>query len=125
MCVKNAERRPCHIRAPAKINLHLAVTGRRSDGYHEIVSLMAAVSLYDELWLDPEAAAPGRLRLAGEPRQALVQQRFDVRHLEALRNGRVARDRAFEEARQLQGVERAARPISQRGTSHASGARNR
>lgn len=30
-----------------------------------------------------------------------------VRHLEALRNGRVARDRAFEEAGQLEGVERA------------------
>ena len=60
MCAKNAERPPCYIRAPAKINLHLAVTGRRADGYHEIVSLMAAVSLYDELWLDPVA---GQIRI--------------------------------------------------------------
>ncbi len=35
--------------APAKINLHLEVLGRRDDGYHDIVSLFQAVSLYDEI----------------------------------------------------------------------------
>jgi len=37
------------IRTPAKINLFLYVTGKRSDGYHELVSLMCPVSLYDTL----------------------------------------------------------------------------
>jgi 4-diphosphocytidyl-2-C-methyl-D-erythritol kinase len=37
--------------APAKINLHLEVLGRRGDGYHDIVSLFQAVSLADELHL--------------------------------------------------------------------------
>lgn len=37
--------------APAKINLYLDIVSRRSDGYHEIVSIMQAVSLSDELTL--------------------------------------------------------------------------
>ena len=35
--------------APAKLNLFLEVLGRRSDGYHEIESLMVAVDLFDTL----------------------------------------------------------------------------
>ena len=34
---------------PAKLNLFLEVLGRRPDGYHEIESMMVAVSLYDTL----------------------------------------------------------------------------
>lgn len=37
------------VRSPAKVNLFLAVTGRRADGYHELVSLMCPVSLHDTL----------------------------------------------------------------------------
>ncbi|MGD2175053.1 MAG: 4-(cytidine 5'-diphospho)-2-C-methyl-D-erythritol kinase [Candidatus Brocadiaceae bacterium] len=37
------------VRAPAKINLSLEVLGERPDGYHEIRSVMQAVSLCDEL----------------------------------------------------------------------------
>jgi 4-diphosphocytidyl-2-C-methyl-D-erythritol kinase len=37
------------VRAPAKINLVLEVLGKRSDGYHEIKSIMQAVSLFDVL----------------------------------------------------------------------------
>ncbi len=39
------------ILAPAKINLFLQVTGRRPDGYHELVTLMCCVSLYDKIAL--------------------------------------------------------------------------
>jgi 4-diphosphocytidyl-2-C-methyl-D-erythritol kinase len=35
--------------APAKVNLFLEVLARRADGYHEIATLMMAVSLYDTL----------------------------------------------------------------------------
>ena len=34
-------------KACAKINLYLDVTGRRDDGFHEILSVMHSVSLYD------------------------------------------------------------------------------
>jgi 4-diphosphocytidyl-2-C-methyl-D-erythritol kinase len=62
-------------RAPAKINWTLAVKRRRPDGYHEIDTVLQAVSLYDELIvvsrrkpicliLDDEAGVPkGRANL--------------------------------------------------------------
>ncbi len=37
--------------APAKVNLFLKVVGRRDDGYHDILSLIQPISLYDELCL--------------------------------------------------------------------------
>ncbi len=43
--------RPYRLRmnSPAKINLFLAVLGRRADGYHDICSLICPVSLSDEM----------------------------------------------------------------------------
>lgn len=37
------------VKAPAKINLALDVTGRRPDGYHDLRMIMQTVALYDEL----------------------------------------------------------------------------
>lgn len=37
------------VRAPAKVNLQLSVGGVRPDGYHELVNVFHAVSLFDEL----------------------------------------------------------------------------
>ena len=42
--------------APAKINLGLAITGKRADGYHEIVTAMHAVGLFDDLVATPAGA---------------------------------------------------------------------
>ena len=39
--------------APAKINLFLRVLRKRADGYHDIVSLMQKITLYDELIFSP------------------------------------------------------------------------
>lgn len=37
------------VRAPAKINLCLLISGRRPDGFHELETVMAKIDLYDEL----------------------------------------------------------------------------
>jgi 4-diphosphocytidyl-2-C-methyl-D-erythritol kinase len=37
------------VRAPAKVNLHLGVGSLRPDGYHDLVTVFQAVSLYDEI----------------------------------------------------------------------------
>jgi 4-diphosphocytidyl-2-C-methyl-D-erythritol kinase len=42
---------PLVIPSPAKINLFLKVVGKRSDGYHELVTLMCRVSLFDTVTL--------------------------------------------------------------------------
>jgi 4-diphosphocytidyl-2-C-methyl-D-erythritol kinase len=41
---------------PAKINLFLRITGRRSDGYHELDSLFLPVSLFDRVALEAHDA---------------------------------------------------------------------
>jgi 4-diphosphocytidyl-2-C-methyl-D-erythritol kinase len=41
---------PCvSVRVPGKINLFLAVRGIRADGYHELVTVLQTVSVYDRL----------------------------------------------------------------------------
>ncbi|MBW1681086.1 MAG: 4-(cytidine 5'-diphospho)-2-C-methyl-D-erythritol kinase [Deltaproteobacteria bacterium] len=39
--------------APAKLNVRLKITGRRPDGYHDLVSLMVPVDLCDRLVIRP------------------------------------------------------------------------
>ncbi|HPS54710.1 MAG TPA: hypothetical protein PLP05_03850, partial [Sedimentisphaerales bacterium] len=41
------------VRAPAKINLSLVITGKRDDGFHGIETLMAKVNFYDEIIIEP------------------------------------------------------------------------
>lgn len=42
--------------APAKINLFLEVLGRRDDGFHDIETLITAISLFDRLQIRPQSA---------------------------------------------------------------------
>ena len=55
------------VRAPAKINLQLAVGPRRADGYHDLVTVFQAISLYDEVTV-AEVDGPGddRVLVSGE-----------------------------------------------------------
>ena len=52
-----------HARAPAKVNLCLFVGTPREDGLHPLVSVVQALSLADELTLEPaerdEVICPG------------------------------------------------------------------
>lgn len=49
--------------APAKVNLFLEVTGKRPDGYHNLATLFAKVSLADRIDIQAETAAAEDLRL--------------------------------------------------------------
>jgi 4-diphosphocytidyl-2-C-methyl-D-erythritol kinase len=41
------------VRVPAKVNLHLSVGPVRKDGFHELVTVYHAISLYDEVVVEP------------------------------------------------------------------------
>ena len=41
--------------APAKINLSLKILGRRSDGFHEIETMIAPISLYDKIDIEKQS----------------------------------------------------------------------
>lgn len=47
------------LKAPAKINWFLTVTGKRDDGFHEIQSLMQKITLYDVLRFSSLEKTPG------------------------------------------------------------------
>ncbi len=53
------------ITAPAKINLGLEVLRRRSDGYHDINTVFAAIDLCDEIRLSPRADGRVLCRVEG------------------------------------------------------------
>jgi 4-diphosphocytidyl-2-C-methyl-D-erythritol kinase len=82
------------LKAPAKINLYLKVTGQRADGYHCLETLMQKVALYDELELQ-SCAAGIHLQCAGRgiphDRGNLVYRAAEVflQAVEARRSGSV------------------------------------
>jgi 4-diphosphocytidyl-2-C-methyl-D-erythritol kinase len=45
--------------APAKINLSLKILGRRSDGFHEIETVITPISLYDEIKVEKRSGKTG------------------------------------------------------------------
>lgn len=59
--------------APAKINLTLEILGRRSDGYHNLRSVMQAISLYDVITVE-DAPFP-RISVAGGSPDAPADER--------------------------------------------------
>ncbi len=53
--------------APAKINLSLKILRRREDGFHEIDTLMAPISLCDELTIEPNESDAGIAFTSDDP----------------------------------------------------------
>jgi 4-diphosphocytidyl-2-C-methyl-D-erythritol kinase len=86
------------VRSPAKLNLSLAILGRRPDGFHEIETVMVKVAIYDSLRLSSRTDSQMTLRVRRIDRQAtdhvptgpenLVIRAADaLRHLAGVRFG--------------------------------------
>lgn len=71
--------------APAKINLALEVLGRRSDGFHEIDTVMTTIDLADRVTLRPRPEGAGvEVALSGEY-AAGIDPEGDLSRLAAIR----------------------------------------
>jgi 4-diphosphocytidyl-2-C-methyl-D-erythritol kinase len=55
------------VRTCSKINLSLDITGRRSDGYHEILSIMQSLELGDELLISDQGRAGSAATAPADP----------------------------------------------------------
>jgi 4-diphosphocytidyl-2-C-methyl-D-erythritol kinase len=67
------------IEAPAKLNLFFEVLEKRSDGFHEIETLMAPTNLSDTLMFAPEQASAAQHHVAGgrpSPGEILLECRW-------------------------------------------------
>ncbi len=83
--------------APAKINLTLTVIGRRPDGYHELVSLVAFAGLGDRVGFSPGAepgldiSGPFAATIAGEGDNLVLKAARELRlRVDGLASGRFA-----------------------------------
>ena len=47
------------VRVPAKVNLQLSVGPREEDGYHNLVSVFQAISLFDDVTVTKSAPGSG------------------------------------------------------------------
>jgi 4-diphosphocytidyl-2-C-methyl-D-erythritol kinase len=89
---------PVTVRVPAKVNLQLSVGPPRADGYHDLVTVFHAVSLFDEVTVSPAdrtsivvsgedaASVPaGRANLAARAARALAAASMRGRGKSAVR----------------------------------------
>ena len=65
--------------APAKINLSFRILRRREDGFHEIDTLMAPISLCDELTIEPDESETGLAFSSDDPSLPVGEENLVVR----------------------------------------------
>ena len=65
--------------APAKINLSFKILRRREDGFHEIETLMAPISLGDELTIEPNDSGAGLSFSSDDPTLPAGEENLVVR----------------------------------------------
>jgi 4-diphosphocytidyl-2-C-methyl-D-erythritol kinase len=67
---------PVTVRVPAKVNLQLSVGPRRDDGYHDLVTVFHAVSLFDEVTVRP--AERTTVRVTGQDAASVPANRANL-----------------------------------------------
>lgn len=77
---------PGSIDAPAKINLGLEILGLRDDGFHEIRSVLATISLGDTLTFEPATGSQDVLAVDGATDGLVAGRNLVTSALDALRN---------------------------------------
>jgi 4-diphosphocytidyl-2-C-methyl-D-erythritol kinase len=75
------------VRVPAKLNLQLAVGPPRADGYHDLVTVFHAISLFDQVTVEPAGRDGATVTGEGADRVPADQDNLALRAIAALRAG--------------------------------------
>ena len=100
---------PVTVRVPAKLNLQLAVGPPRADGYHDLVTVFHAVSLFDEITAEPAQRNGVSVSGEGADRVPADGDNLALRAVAALRPGAVSSRRAHHDRQTDPGGGRAGR----------------
>lgn len=82
MLIKQLSKDFIEIHAPAKINLFLQVLGKRTDGFHNINSLMQAITLFDRLKIEKIDEPECKITLSGDLRSTAIENNLVTRAYE-------------------------------------------
>ncbi len=107
------------LRAPAKLNLGLRITGRRADGYHELESLFVPLELADEVALELGGPPGIRLEIGGDAAEGVPA---DARNLAWRAAAAFVREAKLEVGVSLALVKRVPSPAGLGGGSSDAGA---
>ncbi len=69
---------PLKLFAPAKVNLGLEVCGRRPDGFHDVVTLMESISIFDRIEVRPAERRHVQSDEQIPPETDLIRQALDA-----------------------------------------------
>lgn len=72
--------------APAKLNLGLTVLGKRQDGFHDLISLVAFADLHDSLFVAPAESSTDRLTITGPFAEGLDHDNLVLKAISAFRD---------------------------------------
>ena len=82
MLIKQLSKDFIEIHAPAKINLFLQVLGKRTDGFHNINSLMQAITLFDRLKIEKIDKPECKISLSGNLSSIAIENNLVTRAYE-------------------------------------------
>ena len=86
MFVKQLSKDFIEIHAPAKINLFLQVLGKRPDGFHNINSLIQAITLFDRLKIEKIDEPECRVKLTGKLSSAPIENNLVMQAYKLLKD---------------------------------------
>ena len=70
------------VSAPAKVNLFLEILGKRTDGFHELVTVMTSVSLFDQIQFNPNESGKIQLKIsAADSKRSATEIPIDQKNL--------------------------------------------
>ncbi|MCK5583012.1 MAG: hypothetical protein KAI33_04445, partial [Elusimicrobiales bacterium] len=73
------------LKSPAKINLFLEITGKRKDGYHDLITVFAKINIFDYVSMEKTAIEGIKVSMKNNSNLRLKKSGDNIIHKTALR----------------------------------------